>query len=59
MRIYEIPFSQIGSRIIVKRKEVETVMMNLKSVKTMQERPIKSTKTKPVFTTDCYSIFYR
>ena len=34
----------IGSRIIVKRKEVETVMMNLKSVKTMQERPIKSTK---------------
>ena len=35
MRIYEIPFSQIGSRIIVKRKEVETVMMNLKSVKTI------------------------
>ena len=51
MRIYEIPFSQIGSRIIVKRKEVETVMMNLKSVKTMQERPIKSTKT----ITDFYS----
>ena len=41
----------IGSRIIVKRKEVETVMMNLKSVKTMQERPIKSTKT----ITDFYS----
>lgn len=51
MRIYKIPFSQIGSRIIVKRKEVETVMMNLKSVKTMQERPIKSTKT----ITDFYS----
>lgn len=33
MRIYKIPFSQIGSRIIVKRKEVETVMMNLKSSK--------------------------
>lgn len=56
MRIYEIPFSQIGSRIIVKRKEVETVMMNLKSVKTMQERPVKSTKTYRVFTNSCYSM---
>lgn len=46
MRIYEIPFSQIGSRIIVKRKEVETVMMNLKSVKTMQELLFNASEKK-------------
>lgn len=51
LRKYSIPFSRIGGRIIVERKEIDKIMIKLiQSIEAKQENPVK--------TLECLTDFY-